>query len=165
MVRPLRPYVKPRRSGCGFYRADVSSDRIEQMPRRMRYLFDRRVERVLVLLRRHAITTDLAYELKRGGVHFIVSRVLVGSSESNDASAHACRIMPPPRTRSSAPFCPQPAALPPGPRIIPSRTSRTRARAQLPWLPALMSPGRALSRLQHPNHCFSRRWGARFTLS
>lgn len=59
----------------------------------MRDVFDGCVERFLVLLRGHSIAADLAYELERRGVHFVVGWILVGTAQGNDASAHPSRII------------------------------------------------------------------------
>ena len=69
-VCQTRVATPPIRRGNG-----VSADRIEQMPRRMRDLLDGCVERFLVLLRGHSIAADLAHELERRGVHFVVGWV------------------------------------------------------------------------------------------
>src|SRR3954451_22588911 len=111
MVGALRPYVK--RDFCEPERGrrlggQLRADGFEQVARSVRDLFDGFVECFLVLPRRHAVTTDLAYELKRGCAHFVVCRWLFWTAESLDAAAHPPSIrqrgtfgLPPSRAGSS----------------------------------------------------------------
>src|SRR4051812_50074463 len=92
MVGPLRWYVKPAPLRRRFHLINVATDRLEQVPRRMRDLLDGRVEGLFVLLRRLAIAADLAHELESGGAHFVLSSFLVWSAEGHDAAAHGVSL-------------------------------------------------------------------------
>src|SRR5688500_3690253 len=88
-VALLRPLARPLGLDLAVLRRSRRDERVDQPPRRVGDLVDRRLEGRLVRLRRLRDAADLADVLERGAADLVLGRRGLEVVERMDVSAHA----------------------------------------------------------------------------